>query len=43
MKPGKTRKVVSANVAELVRSGRPRRQAVAIALDKARKGKGRGK
>ena len=34
---GKSQKVISRNIAELVHSGRPQRQAVAIALDKARK------
>lgn len=29
---GKSRKVVSANIAELIRSGRPKKQAVAIAM-----------
>ena len=37
--PGKGRKVISKNVEELVRSGRPQKQAVAIALGKAGKGK----
>lgn len=34
---GKSKKVVSANIGELIKSGRPRKQAVAIALDTARK------
>jgi hypothetical protein len=42
LKKGKSRKVVSGNVVELVKSGRPQRQAVAIALDVAkRKARGR--
>ncbi len=39
LKSGKSKKVVSSNIKELVKSGRPQKQAVAIALDKARKGK----
>jgi len=41
LKPGKSRKVVSANVREMIRSGHPRAQAVAAALSKARGGKKR--
>lgn len=33
--PGKTRKVVSTNISELVHSGYPQKRAVAIALHKA--------
>jgi len=33
---GKSRKTLSKNVSELVRSGRPQKQAVAIAFSKAR-------
>jgi hypothetical protein len=32
LKKGKSRKVISANIAELVRSGRPQQQAKAIAF-----------
>ncbi len=32
---GKSKKVVSANISELVHSGRPQKQAVAIALSEA--------
>lgn len=39
LKKGKSNKVVSANVSELVKSGRPRKQAVAIAMNKAGKKK----
>ena len=33
--PGKSDKAVSANISELVHSGRPQKQAVAIAMSKA--------
>lgn len=36
---GKGKKVVSQNISELVRSGKPQPQAIAIALRVARKGK----
>jgi uncharacterized protein YdaT len=36
LKPGKSRKVVSANVEKLVKEGYPQEQAVAIAMNKAR-------
>ena len=39
LKKGSSRKAVSANVRELRRSGRPQKQAVAIALKKAGKSK----
>lgn len=35
LKKGKSRQVVSSNIAELIRSGKPRAQAIAIAMDKA--------
>lgn len=35
LKSGKSKKVISANIAELIRSGKPKNQAVAIAYDKA--------
>lgn len=43
LKKGKSDKVVSANIRELRKSGRPQKQAVAIALDAAGKGKRGGK
>jgi len=36
---GKSGKVISSNIAELMHSGRPQKQAVAIAMDKAGKAK----
>jgi len=33
--PGKSKKVLSENIRELIHSGRPKNQAVAIAMDKA--------
>ncbi len=37
LKKGKTKEVISENIRELVHSGRPQRQAVAIALSEARR------
>ena len=37
LKRGKSRATVSENVAELVQTGRPQKQAVAIALNEARR------
>jgi hypothetical protein len=37
LKKGSSKKVVSGNIRELVSSGRPQKQAVAIALSQARK------
>jgi len=39
LKRGTSRKVVSTNIEELMNSGRPQRQAVASALEKAGKAK----
>lgn len=43
MKKGKSRKTVSYNIGELMASGRPQKEAIAIALDKAGKSKKRKK
>lgn len=37
LKKGKSKKIVSQNINELVRSGKPKKQAIAIAMDKAGK------
>lgn len=43
LKKGKSKKIISENIAELQRSGRPQKQAVAIAYSEAREGKKRAK
>lgn len=40
LKSGSSKKTISQNIAELRRSGRSEKQAVAIAMDKAGKSKG---
>lgn len=42
LKPGKSQEAINSNVSELVNSGRPQKQAVAIALNTARKAMERG-
>lgn len=37
LKPGKSQKTISDNIRELVKSGRPQNQAVAIAMYEARR------
>lgn len=39
LKQGKGKKVISANIRELAHSGKPQRQAIAIAMSKAGKSK----
>lgn len=43
LKLGSSQKVINANIRELVESGRPQEQAVAIAIDKAGKSKKKSK
>lgn len=39
LKPGKSREVISENIAREIESGRPQKQAIAIAFNKAGKSK----
>ena len=41
LKKGKSKKVISSNIGELVRYGRPQKQAIAIAFSNSRKKKKR--
>ena len=41
LKKGKSQKTISKNISELLASGKPRRQAIAIALNTAGKKKGK--
>lgn len=43
LKKGSSQKTISANIKELRNSGRPQKQAVAIALDQARRSGKKGK
>jgi hypothetical protein len=37
LRRGRSKKIIGENIAELIRSGKPQKQAVAIAMDKAGK------
>ena len=39
LRKGRSRKVISENISKLTKEGKPRNQAIAIAMDKAKKKK----
>ena len=41
LKPGKSKKTISANISEMIKHGHPKDQAIAAAMDTARKSKKR--
>lgn len=43
LKQGYSRKSISANIRKEMKSGKPQKQAIAIALDVAKRAKGKGK
>lgn len=43
LKTGSSKKIISANIKELIKAGKTKKQAVAIAIKKAGKGKKQGR